>query len=566
MSFSKHFGKLMLATCLSLSAAPAFSYSISHGKVVDDKGNQIQLRGVNWFGFETGDHVVNGLWARNWKEFITQLQGMGFNAIRLPFCPANLNSNTSPSSIDYSRNPDLQGLSSLQILDKVVKELSDRRMYVLLDHHRPDCSAISELWYTDSYSEKQWIDDLRFVAHRYANVHGVIGLEVKNEPHGRTTWGTGDPKTDWNTAVEHAAAAILEAAPKWLIGVEGIGENPICSSTIGHFWGENLEPMDCTPLKVPADHLLLMPHVYGPDVYVQPYFNSPDFPNNMAAIWDKHFGHFAKAGYAMAIGEFGGKYGEGDPRDIAWQNAFVDYLISIGVTDAFYWAANQNSVDTGGMVGNDWTTPRDDKVKLLNKLWNAGGGASGGSGGGAGASSGSGAGGGSSGGAGTGSGSGAGGGSSGGAGTGSGSGAGGGSSGGAGASSGSGAGGGSSGGAGAGSGSGARGGSSGGAGAGSGSGAGGGSGSGSDPTKSKIAVNTIVDSDWHTGYCERIQVTNTSDSPNTWTVTIPIKGKIQTLWSARWSVKDNALTAFGMDWNKTLDPKGRTEFGFCSNY
>ncbi len=176
MSFSKHFGKLMLATCLSLSAAPAFSYSISHGKVVDDKGNQIQLRGVNWFGFETGDHVVNGLWARNWKEFITQLQGMGFNAIRLPFCPANLNSNTSPSSIDYSRNPDLQGLSSLQILDKVVKELSDRRMYVLLDHHRPDCSAISELWYTDSYSEKQWIDDLRFVAHRYANVHGVIGL------------------------------------------------------------------------------------------------------------------------------------------------------------------------------------------------------------------------------------------------------------------------------------------------------------------------------------------------------------------------------------------------------
>ncbi|WP_394354810.1 cellulose binding domain-containing protein [Xylella fastidiosa] len=76
----------------------------------------------------------------------------------------------------------------------------------------------------------------------------------------------------------------------------------------------------------------------------------------------------------------------------------------------------------------------------------------------------------------------------------------------------------------------------------------------------------MVDSDWHTGYCERIQVTNTSDSPNTWTVTIPIKGKIQTLWSARWSVKDNALTAFGMDWNKTLDPKGRTEFGFCSNY
>ncbi|MRU24961.1 endoglucanase, partial [Xylella fastidiosa subsp. multiplex] len=76
----------------------------------------------------------------------------------------------------------------------------------------------------------------------YTNVPGVIGLDVKNEPHGRANWGTGDPKTDWNTAVEHAAAASLEAAPKWLIGVEGIGENRICSSTIGHFWGENLEP------------------------------------------------------------------------------------------------------------------------------------------------------------------------------------------------------------------------------------------------------------------------------------------------------------------------------------
>ncbi|HHW4675458.1 MAG TPA: cellulase family glycosylhydrolase, partial [Xylella fastidiosa subsp. pauca] len=115
MSFSKHFGKLMLATCLSLSAAPVFSYSISHGKVIDDKGNQIQLKGGSWFGFETTNHVVHGLWTRNWKEFITQIQSMGLNAVRLPFCPASLNSNTSPSSIDYNRNPDLQGLSSLQI-------------------------------------------------------------------------------------------------------------------------------------------------------------------------------------------------------------------------------------------------------------------------------------------------------------------------------------------------------------------------------------------------------------------------------------------------------------------
>ncbi|HHW4680814.1 MAG TPA: glycoside hydrolase family 5 protein, partial [Xylella taiwanensis] len=374
MSFLKHLSKLALIASLSLCSIPAFSYAISNGKIVNDNGDQIHLNGLSWFGFETQNHVLHGLWTRNWQEVLKQMQDLGFNAVRLPLCPASLKSSTSPSGIDYSRNPDLQGLSSIEILDKVVKELSGRGMYVLLDMHTPDCAAISELWYTDSYSEQQWIDDLRFLARRYNKIPGVLGWDVKNEPHGRATWGTGDLKTDWNTAVEHAAAAILQVAPKWLIAVEGIGENPICSSNIGHFWGENLEPLDCTPLNIPRDRVLLTPHTYGPDVYGQPYFNAPNFPANMPAIWEKHWGHFAQAGYAIALGEFGGKYGEGDPRDIAWQNALVDYLRDKGITDGFYWALNANSGDTGGILRDDWNSVRDDKVRLLSKLWSGKGG------------------------------------------------------------------------------------------------------------------------------------------------------------------------------------------------
>ncbi len=372
MAFTRSIGRaLAFAGCL-LASGMAWSYGIQNGQVVDDAGQAVQLRGVNWFGFEGGEHVVHGLWARNWKDMIGQMQQQGFNAVRLPFCPQSLRG-TAPGSIDYSRNPDLQGLNSQQILDKVVQEISDRGMFVLLDHHTPDCQAISELWYTPAYSEQQWIADLVFAANRYKGVPGVIGIDLKNEPHGAATWGTGNAATDWNRAAERAAAAVVQAAPRWIVAVEGIGENPSCSASSGHFWGGNLEPLACTPLDIPADRLLLAPHTYGPDVAMQSYFNAADFPANMSAIWEQHFGRFVQAGHAVLPGEFGGKYGRGDPRDVQWQNALVDYLIGKGIRSGFYWSWNPNSSDTGGILDDDWNTVRTDKVQLLNRLWGTGG-------------------------------------------------------------------------------------------------------------------------------------------------------------------------------------------------
>ena len=197
----------------------------------------------------------------------------------------------------------------------------------------------------------------------------MIGVDPKNEPHGAATWGTGNSATDWNKAVERAAAAVARVAPHWLIFVEGIQNNPLCSANNHPFWGENLEPLACTPLAIPVDRLVLSPHTYGPDVFGQPYFNDPTFPANMASIWDRHFGQFIGAGYAVILGEFGGKYGEGDPRDVRWHNALVDYLIGKGATSAFYWSWNPNSGDTGGILDDDWISVRNDKVALLKRLW-----------------------------------------------------------------------------------------------------------------------------------------------------------------------------------------------------
>ncbi|MDP2684031.1 MAG: cellulase family glycosylhydrolase, partial [bacterium] len=190
------------------------------GRIYKD-GQKIILKGVSWFGLESGAHAPHGLWARNWQDMVSQIKSVGFNAVRVPFCPSTLK-NVDVSTIEYSKNPDLQGLKSLDILDKVVNELNNKQLYILLDHHTPDCQTISDLWYIGSYSESQWIQDLVFLANRYKNLDYFIGLDIKNEPKGPATWGTGNPATDWNLAAQKAGKEILNNNPNILIFVQGV--------------------------------------------------------------------------------------------------------------------------------------------------------------------------------------------------------------------------------------------------------------------------------------------------------------------------------------------------------
>ncbi|MGZ8218613.1 cellulase family glycosylhydrolase [Methylomagnum sp.] len=361
---------LLLLLALLQAAGQAEAYYVDHGRIRDNAGQPVQLRGVNWFGFETGDHVAHGLWARNWQDMIAQMKSVGFNAVRVPVCPGTL-AGVGVGSVNGALNPDLSGKNSLQVLDAVLGEFDRQGFYILLDHHRLDCnSGISELWYDAAYSEQRWIGDLAFMAGRYKNLPHFLGLDLKNEPHGAATWGVGNIATDWNAAAERAATAVLSVAPDALVFVEGIENNPSCSGPFNHWWGGNLEPLACHPLAIPADHLVLSPHVYGPDVYNQPYFSAADFPNNLPAIWEAHFGRFKDAGYAVAIGETGGRYGHGgSAKDKLFQDALVGYLGGKGITDVFYWSWNPNSGDTGGILQDDWKTVWQDKLDLLGRLW-----------------------------------------------------------------------------------------------------------------------------------------------------------------------------------------------------
>lgn len=94
-----------------------------------------------------------------------------------------------------------------------------------------------------------------------------------------------------------------------------------------------------------------------------PYFDALDFPANMPAIWEVHFGRMA--------GRCWGSASSAVPttrKDQVWQDAFVDYLPAEDIRIFFYWALNPNSGDTGGILLDDWRTVHEGKMALLHRL------------------------------------------------------------------------------------------------------------------------------------------------------------------------------------------------------
>ncbi|MBO0859919.1 MAG: cellulase family glycosylhydrolase, partial [Chloracidobacterium sp.] len=167
------------ATPVSQAAGDGFWHT-SGSQILDANNQAVKIAGVNWFGFETANYVAHGLWTRNYKDMLDQMKSLKFNAIRLPYCNQMFDAGSAPNSIDYNMNPDLQGLSSVQIMDKIINYCGQIGLRIILDRHRPDSGAQSALWYTSQYSEARWISDWQMLAQRYAGNPTVIGADLHN--------------------------------------------------------------------------------------------------------------------------------------------------------------------------------------------------------------------------------------------------------------------------------------------------------------------------------------------------------------------------------------------------
>ncbi len=346
---------LLNKTPIPAGAAGTGYWHTSGAKILDANNQQVRITGINWFGFETGNYVVHGLWSRDYKDMLNQIKGLGYNTIRLPYSNQLFDAGSTPNSIDFwQKNADLQGLTTgLQIMDKIIAYGGSIGLRFILDRHRPDSGSQSPLWYTAAYSEQRWINDWVMLAQHYA----------------------GNTAVDWRLAAQKAGNAILAANPNWLIIVEGVdcfGPGGVTEPSQGAdctWWGGNLEGAQSYPVQLNvANRLVYSAHEYPHEVAVQSWFSDPNFPNNMPALWDRWWGYLHKNNVApVLVGEFGTKLA--DASDQQWLGALTSYMgTGAGGISWTYWSWNPNSGDTGGILMDDWLTVNTAKQAYLNPI------------------------------------------------------------------------------------------------------------------------------------------------------------------------------------------------------
>jgi len=377
---------------ITVTAGPAAAAGTGTGylhtsgnKIVDSTGATVRLTGINWFGMETDNRTFHGLWANppaTWRGQIDRMASLGFNTLRIPYSGDALRPGATATSINDFTNPDLVGLSPLQILDNVINYSGTKGMRVILDRHRPTAAGQTALWYTPAVSEASIIADWQMLAQRYANNTTVIGADLFNEPHADGTdpngtgscWGCGGDR-DWRLGAQRIGNAVLQTNPNWLIFVEGVSclsggvanafDNIPDPEENCDWWGGQLSAAISQPVQLNvANRLVYSPHEYGISVFDrQPWFKDPTFPANLPAIWDRYWGKIVKQNVApIMVGEFGSTLA--NPLDVQWLTSLMSYITSNGMSFTF-WAWNPNSGDTGGIALDDWYSINQQKYNIV---------------------------------------------------------------------------------------------------------------------------------------------------------------------------------------------------------
>ena len=201
------------------------------------------------------------------------------------------------------------------------------------------------------------------LAERYKGNDTVIGVDLRNEPHGNACWGCGDTTRDWRMAAERGGNAVLSVNPDLLILVEGVSDY----NGQSNWWGGNLLGAKDFPVRLSVpNRLVYSPHEYPESVSPQAWFNDPNFPNNLPGVWVNYWGYLVRQNVApILVGEFGSKLQT--TSDQQWFQAFQSYIEQSGLNWTF-WSLNPDSGDTGGLLADDWLSVQQAKQTILQPI------------------------------------------------------------------------------------------------------------------------------------------------------------------------------------------------------
>lgn len=89
---------------------------------------------------------------------------------------------------------------------------------------------------------------------------------------------------------------------------------------------------------------------------------------------------------------------------------------------------------------------------------------------------------------------------------------------------------------------------------------------GQSHSASPFRVDRNRNSDWSTGYCEQVTVTNTGTVAADWSIRLTVDGTLAQSWSCAMSpAGGGSYSVSGVDFNRHLEPGANAGFGFCAS-
>lgn len=87
------------------------------------------------------------------------------------------------------------------------------------------------------------------------------------------------------------------------------------------------------------------------------------------------------------------------------------------------------------------------------------------------------------------------------------------------------------------------------------------------PEEGDLIITETQKEAWDGGFCNSVEVSNTTNHKIDWDITIPVEGKISAVWSANYTqdAETLELNAKGLDWNNVITANSQVTFGYCAN-
>jgi len=384
-------------------------YQSKNGQIVAVSKNgtevPVGIKGVNWFGMETGLAIPFGLWENmdngtSVYEIAAFLARNKFNSIRLPVCIKSILKDTAPDKtlINLNTNRAINVTSYITTIQTIVEALGYRHITVMISLHTLDTKESGGAWYSEELgvSEDDFLEAVDTLTKNLctSTYWNILGLDLKNEPH-ECSWGGDDP--DWQKGATLIGNRMLEGCPNWLAFVEGIASKGTITlngeeNTYFDWWGGGLADAGGDPVTFDVENKLVWaPHYYNTGVSpawylyasgtqnaegaLEDYVELDDetLANNVEKTMDKMFGYLlgVDTNTAMVMGEFAGLYGK-DKHPLLTTKRTTDFtmdaMLRAGYAGGYMWSLNPESAYqynpadtygtfTEGLLEDDWLTP-----------------------------------------------------------------------------------------------------------------------------------------------------------------------------------------------------------------